>query len=272
MAVRSTSKREWVDAGTGEGIVVMAASSGGQRHRGPRRSGVLRSARRIPAVVVIASLAWAGTGITAARAEGLVPVPATGTPGQLALSSSIYPLDFPGLAAGDSFSWQLGVTLHGEESGTASLRLAAAGSLAEAGGYWISIRECETLWRGTSGKNSSLNCGQEGRTVVAERSLSAIDPEAVLPLGSLREGTSPFLAVTLRRPAEERSLPAVPYLHLGIGVYAVGDEPAADPGRWLPFTGSATALFVAAGIALVVAGAALASTRRRKDARKGAGA
>jgi LPXTG-motif cell wall-anchored protein len=250
----------------------MAATSGGRQHRGQRRGGPLRSARRIPAVVVIASLVWAGTGIPAARAEGLVPVPGSGAPGQLALSSSIYPLDFPYLAAGDSFSWQLAVTLHGEESGTSTLRIAATGNLAKAGGYRISVRECGTLWRGTNGKNSSLNCGQGARTIVAERSLSAIDPEAVLPLGSLREGTSPFLAVTLRRPAEERSLPAVPYLHLGIGVYAVGDEPAADPGRWLPFTGSTTALFVAAGIALVVAGAALASTRRRKDARKGAGA
>jgi len=242
----------------------MAATSGGRHHRGQRRGGLLRSARRIPAVVVIASLVWAGTGIPAARAEGLVPVPGSGAPGQLALSSSIYPLDFPYLAAGDSFSWQLAVTLHGEESGTSTLRIAATGNLAKAGGYRISIRECGTLWRGSSGKNRSLNCSLGARTVVAEQPLAAIDQGVDLPLGSLHEGTSPFLAVTLHRPAEERSLPAEPYLHLGIGIYGVGDEPAAHPGRWLAFTGSTAAPWLTAGIALVVAGSALTLARRRK--------
>jgi len=243
----------------------MAAASGRRHDRGPRRGGVWHGTRRIPAVVVIASLAWAAMGIPAARAEEMVPVPDSGVPGQLALSSSVYPLDFPYLAAGESFSWQLGVTLSGEESGIASLRLAAVGSLAKAGGYRIAILECGTLWRGTSGKNVSLSCAQGARTVVAEQSLSAIAQGEDLPLGSLSQGTAPFLAVTLRRPAEARSLPPEPYLRLGIGIYGVGDEPAAQPNHWLSFTGSTAAPFLAAGIVLVVAGSALTLARRRKD-------
>ena len=74
-------------------------------------------------------LAMGATQGAAVAAEDLVPVPETGTPGLLSLSSSVYPLTLPVLGPAESFSWQIGLTLT-EPAATSSLQVTAAGEIA----------------------------------------------------------------------------------------------------------------------------------------------
>ena len=73
----------------------------------------------------------------ALAAEDLVPVPETGAPGLLSLSSSVYPLTLPVLEPDESFSWQIGLTMT-EPVATATLQVTAAGEIAGTDRYLVS--------------------------------------------------------------------------------------------------------------------------------------
>lgn len=217
------------------------------------------------AVLALACSAIMGTqGATEAAAETLIPVPETGVPGLIALSSSVYPLTFPALNPGDAFNFQLGVNLSGESRGKGFLQLAAAGNLAQAGGYSIQIRECASLWLGTSGINQALTCEGEALSVISAQPITGVDQAIKLPLSDLKAGASQYLLVTLQRPATATALPADPALNLGIGVFGFGEDPHAAEKDPLAATGASIGPFIWAGGTLLVAGAGMAAAHRRK--------
>jgi len=233
---------------------------------GPRTAAV-RLERNLVSAVVVALLAGSCANVgmaTAADAEDLKPVPEVGSPGMIALSSSVHPLVFPALAAGQSYSWQIGITLDGPQSGHSTLQLAATGSLTGTGGYQIEIDKCPSLWAGVSGLGQALSCPSGAQPVVPLQALSAVKQGVSLPLEELTAGTSWYLRATLQRPADALAQPNEPYLRLGIGISAFGDEPEhRRPG--LSQTGAQTTpiLWLAGG--LLAAGGMVMTARRRRE-------
>ncbi|WP_083360701.1 hypothetical protein [Arthrobacter alpinus] len=215
-------------------------------------------------LAVAASTAGGVYGATAASAEILVPVPETGASGMLSLSSSVYPLTFPALDPGDVFSFQIGVGLSGANKGTASLQIAATGSLAQAGGYTMQIQECASLWDGTSGINQDLGCASGATTVIPAQPIAGVDQAIKLPLSDLTAKPSKYLLVKLQRPATATALPLDSTLNLGIGVFGFGDDPAAVDEEHLATTGSRIQPFLWAGGVLLVAGAGVVVAHKRK--------
>ncbi|MFJ6537704.1 hypothetical protein ACIQH5_15900 [Paenarthrobacter sp. NPDC091711] len=230
-----------------------------------------------PAAVVCAAVVCVLTfAFPAKAADQLIPVLENGTPGLLWLSSSVYPLEFPALDAGDSFSWQIGLSLE-KPRATSTLQLTAGGGLAGAGGYAIAVDECATPWQGDSGLNQQLECPLGSTSRIAATTLDAWDQSVRIPLRDLHAGTSPYLRFTLSKPLN--SAPAEgANLTLGIGITAMGDDdgggapslpPPADGntsthGREpLGDTGASSLPALFAGGGLLLVGAALLTMMRR---------
>ncbi|WP_139023225.1 hypothetical protein [Arthrobacter globiformis] len=175
----------------------------------------------------------------AVAAEDLVPVPETGTPGLLSLSSSVYPLTLPVLEPAESFSWQIGLKVT-EPLATATLQVSAAGEIAATDRYLVSVEECAEPWQGTSGLNGSLGCPSGSISRIAPTSLVALRQDVQVPLSDLRAGTEPYLGFSLSRPAGTVDSGGTS-LTLGIGVSAMGEgtggasipdpDPSQDPGQ-----------------------------------------
>jgi LPXTG-motif cell wall-anchored protein len=219
--------------------------------------------------------------LPAKAADQLIPVPENGTPGLLWLSSSVYPLEFPALASGDSFSWQIGLSLEKPQA-TSTLQLTAGGALAEAGGYVIAVDECATPWQGSSGLNQQLECPLGSTPRITATALEAWDQSLRIPLRDLQTGTSPYLRFTLSKPQDSTPQDSTPSedarLTLGIGIFAMGDDdggsapslpPPADgstavEGRDpLGDTGASSLPALFAGGGLLLVGAALLTLVKR---------
>lgn len=191
-----------------------------------------------PAAVACAAVVCAVTfALPAQAADQLIPVPENGTPGVLWLSSSVYPLEFPTLETGDSFSWQIGLSLEKPQA-TSTLQLTAGGDLAGAGGYAIAVDECATPWQGSSGLNQQLECPLGSTPRIAATTLEAWDQSVRIPLKDLHAGTSPYLRFTLSKPLNS-SPPEGARLTLGIGITAMGDDDGGtSPSLPLPADGN----------------------------------
>jgi hypothetical protein len=212
----------------------------------------------------------------------LIPIPETGEPGLLSLSSSVYPLKFPTLAPTDTFSWQIGVSLSGHASAATTLQLTAAGLLAA--GHRISVEECASPWQGTSGRNQVLECDGGAFLRVPATSLTALNRDVRIQLRDLQAGTPHYLMFRLERPAGT-VLPADGTLLLGIGVSAGGDDEEVvppsrpddeggirDPGVQLGNTGANVTSALLAGTGLLLLGGAIvivlrgnSAVRRKRD-------
>ncbi|WP_285725547.1 signal peptidase I [Psychromicrobium xiongbiense] len=262
-----------LDASSG---VSAAGLSGAGRHWKARASrGVSR--RSVVAGLLLGAMLPVGWlsglpgpwGATPAHADdGFIAVPETGIPGYVSLASSRYPLEFPALTAGNSFSWQVRVSLSSRPTATASLQLTAQGSLGDAWSDEIAVEECAQPWQGSSGLNQVLACPGGGMQRVASVPLSAVNSAVRVPLADLHQGSPSFLKFTLKRPAQTApaqtasstsgiggslSAPSAesPLLKLGIGVTGLGDDPA--PGE-LGVTGAELVPAVLAGLGLVALG------------------
>lgn len=176
--------------------------------------------------------------LPAKAADQLIPVPENGTPGLLWLSSSVYPLKFPALAAGDSFAWQIGLSL-GKPLATSTLQLTASGHLAGTGGYVIAVDECASPWQGSSGLNQQLECPMGSTPRIEATTLEAWNQSVRIPLRDLRTGTSPYLRFTLSKPADGPPLEGAA-LTLGIGITAMGDDDGGSPPSLPPVAGGDT--------------------------------
>jgi hypothetical protein len=210
------------------------------------------------ALVIFLSILVAGAG-PAAASDQVLPVPETGGQGLLRLTSSVYPLDLPPLAPGESFSWQIGVVLDGPASATASMQLMASGSLAAGpGAYRITARSCPVQWRGSSGTNARLSCPGQERAVLAATSFSAAGPIRY-PLGSFTASNEPWVLFNLERPAAAVS--GAETLKFGIGVVAGGEETSSGS---LAETGTHILGLAGAGLVLAGTGTAVLVSRRRR--------
>lgn len=231
-----------------------------------------RVARTAAAVCVAVVVSILGCAVPAHAADHLIPVPENGTPGLLRLSSSVYPLEFPQLAPGDSFVWQIGLSLEKPEA-TSSLQLTATGSLAAANGYAITVDECPTPWQGDSGLNQRLECPVGSTPRVQTTRLGEWDQGLRIPLSDLRAGTSPYLRFTLGGPDDAAPAQGAT-LTLGIGISAMGDDdggsapsqpPVAGGGSKEPLgnTGASSLPALFAGGALLLLGTAVLALVKR---------
>ena len=244
------------------------------------KSGPFHSARQLLCLVIVGFLMLVSAAPSAA-AEEFIPIPETGEPGLLSLSSSVYPLKFPALAPTDTFSWQIGVSLSGHASATTTLQLTAAGLLAV--GHRISVEECGSPWQGTSGRNQVLECDGGALLRVPATTLTELNRDVRIQLRDLQTGTPHYLMFRLERTART-ALPADGTLLLGIGVTAGGDEEVVppsrledeggirDPGVQLGNTGAHVTSALLAGIGLLLLGGAIlivlrgnSAVRRKRD-------
>lgn len=210
------------------------------------------------ALFIFLSILVAGAS-PAAASDQVLPVPETGGLGLLRLTSSVYPLDLPPLAPGESFSWQIGVILDGPVSASATVQLLASGALASGpGAYRVTARSCPVQWRGTSGTNARLSCPGQEQPVLAADSFSAADSISY-PLGSFTGSNEPWVLFNLERPAGAAS--GAESLNFGIGVVAGGEETSSGS---LAATGTHILGFAAAGLVLAATGAAVLLSRRRR--------
>lgn len=234
-----------------------------------------------PAAVVCAAVVCALTfALPAKAADQLIPVPENGTPGLLWLSSSVYPLEFPALDAGESFAWQIGLSLE-KPRAASTLQLTAGGGLAGAGGYVIAVDECASPWQGNSGLNQQLDCPLGSTPRIAATTLEDWDQSVQIPLRDLQTGTSPYLRFILSKPLNGPLNIAPPedaQLTLGIGITAMGDDdggsapslppPAdgntpVDGSEPLGDTGASSLPALFAGGGLLLVGAALLTMLKR---------
>ncbi|MDI2037065.1 LPXTG cell wall anchor domain-containing protein [Paenarthrobacter nitroguajacolicus] len=237
----------------------------------------IRAVRPAAAVCAVVVSVLAGA-VPAQAADNLIPVPENGTPGLLWLSSSVYPLKFPQLGPGDSYVWQIGLSLDKPEA-TSALQLTAAGSLAAANGYAIAVDECPTPWEGDSGLNQQLECPGGSTPRISSTRLNDWNQGVRIPLSNLRTGTSPYLRFTLAGPADAAP-PRDSTLTLGIGISAMGDDdggsspslpPVSDGGSKEPLgnTGASSLPALFAGGALLLLGTAvLALLKRPRETRE----
>lgn len=221
--------------------------------------------------VIAVLLATAAPGAAVAD-EPLVPVPETGAAGFLSLSSSMYPLALPALQAGESFSWQIGISVD-QPSGESTLQVTADGGLAGTGTYLVSVDECDVAWQGSSGLGGDLRCPIGSTPRIAPVTLAEHRQDVLVPLRDLRGGPSPYLRFILSRPAGSQDPPDTS-LTLGIGVTAAGiDDAVTPPGQRPPAplanTGTAVLQGLLAGCGLLLLGAAAVAAGRRTRARTG---
>jgi hypothetical protein len=167
-------------------------------------------------------VAMAATQAAAVAAEDLVPVPETGAPGLLSLSSSVYPLTLPVLEPAESFSWQIGLTMT-EPTASSMLQVTAAGEIAGTDRYVVSVEECSVQWEGASGLNENLSCPSGSISRIPSTTLAALRQDVQIPLNKLSAGTTSFLRFTLARPAGPAEAGGSS-LTLGIGVSATGED------------------------------------------------
>ncbi|SDQ44253.1 hypothetical protein SAMN04489738_0865 [Pseudarthrobacter chlorophenolicus] len=209
--------------------------------------------------------------VAAVADEQLIPVPETGAAGFLSLSSSVYPLALPVLDAGESFSWQIGISLD-QPSGESTLQVTADGGIAGADTYVVAVDECDVPWQGNSGLGGNLRCPSGSTPRIAPVTLVEHRQDVQVPLRDLRGGTSPYLRFVLSRPAGSQDPPDTS-LTLGIGVTAAGSDdvamvpPHPRPSAPLANTGAAVLQSVFAGLGLLLLGAAVLAVRRpaRRD-------
>lgn len=214
------------------------------------------------AALVIALLAC---GAPAAAAEDdLIPVPQTGAAGLLSLSSSIYPLTLPVLQRGEAFTWQMGVHLD-QPHGSASLQVTADGEIVGTDTYLLTVDECDSAWKGSSGLGGTLRCASAVTSRIAPVTLAAHRQDVQVPLRDLRAGSPPHLRFTLSRPASSPD-PSAMSLTLGIGITSMGrDEDGVPPGQPptapLADTGAVVLQTMFAGLGLLLLGAAVLALR-----------
>lgn len=233
-----------------------------------------------PAAVACAAVVCAMTfALPAKAADQLTPIPENGMPGVLWLSSSVYPLEFPRLAAGESFVWQIGLSLD-KPRATSTLQLTASGELAGTGGYVIAVDECASPWQGSSGLNQQLECPMGSAPRIKATTLAAWDQRVQIPLRDLGTGTSPYLRFTLSKAADGPPLEGAG-LTLGIGITAMGDDDGGSSPSLPPVAGgdapadgreplgdtgasSLPALFAGGGL-LLVGAAVLTMLKRTRE-------
>lgn len=220
---------------------------------------------------VIAVLLATAAPVAAVADEQLIPVPETGAAGFLSLSSSVYPLALPALQAGESFSWQIGISLD-QPSGVSTLQVTADGGIAGTETYVVAVDECDVPWQGTSGLGGNLRCPGGSTPRIAPVTLVEHRQDVQIPLRDLRGGTSPYLRFALSRPAGSQD-PPDRSLTLGIGVTAAGkDDAVVPPGRPpapLANTGAAVLQGLLVGGGLLLLGAAAVAAARRTRPRTG---
>jgi len=202
--------------------------------------------------------------------EQLIPVPETGVNGFLSLSSSVYPLTLPVLSAGESFSWQLGISLD-QPSGGSTLQVTADGEIAGTDTYVVSVDECDVPWQGSSGLDGDLRCPIGSTPRIAPVTLVEHRQDVLVPLRDLRSGTPLHLRFVLSRPVDSQDPPDTA-LTLGIGVTAAGNDhavvpPGQRPPAPLANTGAAVLQGLLAGGGLLLLGAAVVAAVRRTKAR-----
>ncbi|KIC67735.1 hypothetical protein RM50_06945 [Pseudarthrobacter phenanthrenivorans] len=224
------------------------------------------------AVGVIAVLLATAAPVAAVADEPLVPVPETGAAGFLSLSSSVYPLALPALQAGESFTWQIGISVD-QPSGQSTLQLTADGGIAGTNTYLVSVDECDVQWQGSSGLGGDLRCPTASTPRIAPVALAEHRQDVLVPLRDLRGGTSPYLRFILSRPGGSQD-PRDTSLTLGIGVTAAGNDDAVSPPAQRPpvplaNTGAAVLQGLLAGSGLLLLGAAAVAAGRRTRARTG---
>lgn len=228
---------------------------------------------RITAAAGVAAVLLTGAApATAVADDQLVPVPETGASGLLSLSSSVYPLVLPALGAGESFSWQIGVSVD-QPNAAAALQLTADGEIAGTGTYIVAVDECDLPWQGSSGLGGTLQCPVGSTSRIAAVTMVEHRQDVVVPLRDVQVGTPSYLRFVLSRPAGSQD-PGDATLALGIGITAGGDDGGATPPgqpRALPLanTGAVVLQGVFAGGSLLLLGAALAAAVRRAKTRAG---
>jgi hypothetical protein len=192
--------------------------------------------------------------------EPMNPVPETGQPGLLGLTSSVYPLEVPALAPGDHFSWQIGVHLEDQPLGDGSLELVADGALAVPGhGYELTARRCGTQWSGTSGTNAEMTCSSGASPLGADLLQKQ---SARIDLGDLEASRTPYVLFTLSLP--ENGSPAGPFT-FGLGFTAMGDEDQRE--NSLADTGFGAIGVLSAALVVVAAGFGLNALGRKRSTR-----
>ena len=197
--------------------------------------------RRHAAVVATACALAVLTPVVAAADESrpLQPVPQTGGPGRLALSSSAQPLLIPSLSPGRSYSWQVGATLSGETSGSLDLGVVANGSRATgADGYGITARGCRQPWMQADGIDASPTCDDAAgpSTILGRTSLSAVSGIPSSPIGELTPTAPWYVSLTLDLPTQTTQRPETGELAIGVRFTAIGDD-GSDLGSGGPGTG-----------------------------------
>jgi hypothetical protein len=222
-----------------------------------------RRFRRLVMVCVAALLFLAAAVAPAFAArlhEPMNPVPETGQPGLLGLTSSVYPLKVPALGPGDHFSWQIGVHLEDQSPGDGSLELVADGALAVPGhGYELTARRCATQWSGTSGTNAEMTCSSDAIPLGAD--LLQMQ-SARIDLGDLEASRTPYVLFTLSLP--ENASSAGPFT-FGLGFSAMGDEDGREDN--LADTGLAATGLLSAALFAVIAGFGLHALGRKRSRR-----
>jgi hypothetical protein len=233
---------------------------------GPSTTHVVRAAG-----VIAVLLVGAAPGAAVAD-EQVIPVPETGAAGFLSLSSSVYPLTLPVLSAGESFSWQIGISLD-QPGGESTLQVTADGEIAGTDTYVVSVDECDVPWQGSSGLGGDLRCTIGSTPRIAPVTLVEHRQDVLVPLRDLRSGSSPYLRFVLSRPADSQDPPDTA-LTLGIGVTAAGNDhavvpPGQRPPAPLANTGAAVLQGLLAGGGLLLLGAAVVAAVRRTKTRTG---
>ncbi|MGX5716013.1 hypothetical protein [Arthrobacter sp. MAHUQ-56] len=221
----------------------------------------------------VAAVLLAGAAPGAALAdEHMFPVPETGAAGLLSLSSSIFPLVLPALEAGESFSWQIGVSVD-QPNGESTLQLTADGEIAGTETYAVAVDECDVPWQGSSGLGGALSCPAGSTSRIAAVTLVEHRPDVLIPLRDVQEDTGSYLRFVLSRPPSSPD-PQDATLALGIGITAGGAEGGGTPGQRpavpLADTGAAVLQGLFAGGGLLLLGAAVvAATRGGRTTRRG---
>lgn len=183
----------------------------------------------------------------------------------LSLSSSVYPLVLPELDAGESFSWQIAISLD-QPSGESALQVTADGEIAGTETYVVAVDECGVPWQGKSGLDAVLRCPTGATSRIEPVTLAAHRQDVLIALDGLQKGTAPYLRFILSRP-EGSPDPRDTALTLGIGITATGNDdavsvPGPRPAVPLANTGAGVlqGLFAAGGL-LVLGTAVVAAVR-----------
>lgn len=229
--------------------------------------------RRAASAAGVAAFLLTGAAPGSALAdEELFPVPETGAAGLLSLSSSVYPLVLPALEAGESFSWQIGVSVD-QPNGESTLQLTADGEIAGTETYVVAVDECDMPWQGSSGLGGALSCPMGSTSRIAAVTLVEHRPDVIIPLRDVQEDTGSYLRFVLSRPPSSPD-PQDATLALGIGITAAGNDdgggpPGQRPAGPLANTGAAVLQGLFAGGGFLLLGLAVVAAGRRGRTQQG---